>query len=1233
MTGAQDQGTTAIFILHFLFTMEEQYMRRIFLMFMAIVAGSLLLQQAQAQIQLGDAVTTRQGVALGDFVFRYFRVQNANTQPLNTNWAAPTFVHPTWTRARLGTIFGVALDNNGNSYVTAASCYGGALSGLGGGPGTIYRIDGVTNVVTNWANLPNSGPALGNICFDPQHNGGQFFVTNHEDGKIYRLSMTGIIQSTYDPFVPDNGTSGFAPRGERLWGIGYYNNRVYFSVWREDCGFPNANVGNEIRSIGLNLAGNFTGANTLHITVPPLTGQIHSNPVSDIEFTRNANPVRMLLGERTMFSDMTTNAHGSRVLEYVWNGVNWLPSAATFSIGVAASSTCPSQSVPTIANSTGGVDYGYHRYDKATNTTHVCDSAVWSMGDAIRFNPGNYIYGLQRLPRTGGTIANSVLIDYDNNLTTSEKTLLGDVDIFRNCEATPPNPCTGKSHKLTFVSQQGYCCCWDLDITNTLANYWTTIRLDVLTPGVTFGGATAPTNWTVNPAPTTTIWTHNSGFVPTGSSGPLRFCINPGSAIPQYLQLSWIGPQGVVCRDTIVLNCHPNPTKSNCPCGALLVDSLVCKPTATGAFGYQMFFKLKNNSIFPVNNATITVTSPLGVFVSPNGFGFPTIGTGGTSTQLNTFITGAGPGTTVCFTIKLCDPQKTMCCTFDTCIVLPPCKKNCCDPLKVTIKPPNMSYNSFGQVFFGTQVVSGTNLLQFTATMVSATRQISCPFPGAITPVPSIISSGFFNTVPPMTPSPFGTAEAIWESNVSTGSAPVVAFPNLNLTMLFPPPPGGFFCKDVIRFCIRYTYTDIDCNTCDTLVCYQLTRQKPWWHHPFPAEHLPFKIDEKDPEDSDRKEKDSNRSLLSAAPAESPVRFVMADANRGTLVMTSPALDATEDPANAITVVSITLEPAVGTDLLNLTDNTSGRSATIDGRVGSLTLTPAFPQGTERTFAVQYDNYVGALSFANYIKFTYYRGDDTETLYEDATVVYARVPNPRGAKDELIIDEDVALDNVRSYALRFKNANATQDYIYRVEVGVDEDEGFNILATGPGLDRTKVGLQAYRKTEDAPHLQMEPPAEDQAVPGAVRPQEEVTPIFVTVSGGPTGLIFTYRTYNESGDLVSEGTLVADNPLLPATSDDGTGSARWNEVGLVECYPNPMTNTTTFRFLLPRQESEVWLAITDVHGNEIARLVEGIPMVSGEHQAEFDGSKLPSGTYFYTLRTTTFTQTRRMQIVR
>ena len=72
-------------------------------------------------------------------------------------------------------------------------------------------------------------PGLGNIAYDCECN--QLFVTNMEDGKIYRLSMGGTTLSTFDHATPDNGLPGFAPPGEKVWGIGVYNHRVYYGVW------------------------------------------------------------------------------------------------------------------------------------------------------------------------------------------------------------------------------------------------------------------------------------------------------------------------------------------------------------------------------------------------------------------------------------------------------------------------------------------------------------------------------------------------------------------------------------------------------------------------------------------------------------------------------------------------------------------------------------------------------------------------------------------------------------------------------------------------------------------------------------------------------------------------------------------------------------------------------------------------------------------------------------------
>jgi len=152
-----------------------------------------------------------------------------------------------WTTDSLGLVFGLTLDRYGNIYVTHTSCFNYGPDNVGiGGAGAIYRIDAVTGYVTVFAVLPNTYdtsisppdgfPGLGNITYDCDHN--QFFVTDEDDGKIYRLRSTNpnnaspaTLLSTFDHGVADTGTPGWAPLGERLWAVQWHGNRIYYGIW------------------------------------------------------------------------------------------------------------------------------------------------------------------------------------------------------------------------------------------------------------------------------------------------------------------------------------------------------------------------------------------------------------------------------------------------------------------------------------------------------------------------------------------------------------------------------------------------------------------------------------------------------------------------------------------------------------------------------------------------------------------------------------------------------------------------------------------------------------------------------------------------------------------------------------------------------------------------------------------------------------------------------------------
>ena len=67
----------------------------------------------------------------------------------------------------------------------------------GGGPGSVWKVDGKTGAVSLFATIPdNSGPGLGDIVFDAATQ--QLFVSNLDDGLIYRVDASGAVLDTFD---------------------------------------------------------------------------------------------------------------------------------------------------------------------------------------------------------------------------------------------------------------------------------------------------------------------------------------------------------------------------------------------------------------------------------------------------------------------------------------------------------------------------------------------------------------------------------------------------------------------------------------------------------------------------------------------------------------------------------------------------------------------------------------------------------------------------------------------------------------------------------------------------------------------------------------------------------------------------------------------------------------------------------------------------------------------------
>ena len=337
--------------------------------------------------------------------------------PPNMNYLAPLYGQPQWTEQNIGRIFGLTLDSEGNLFVAPATVYGANNQ-----PSTIKRIDGVTGEISNFATLPNNGPAFGNLNYDCVSQ--TIYVSSHEDGRIYQLDMDGNVVSTYhhatgnvtlanDPGEPDGQ---FVPLGDRVWAVQSHAGRLYYSVWWEDTGRKSQTEENEVWSVAYEDEGGVPDPVTakLEMQIPGLNNNYYSNPVSDISFAATG---WMLVSERTMTNDASTSAHQSTTYEYDYVDGDWILQGTTYVIGELPNSA------------SGGVDHDFEE-----------GGYVWMTGDALDFYTPDVVYGLQGTPYGGGTIVNSTLIDLDNEVVSQDKTVYGDVELPIPGDANPVPP-------------------------------------------------------------------------------------------------------------------------------------------------------------------------------------------------------------------------------------------------------------------------------------------------------------------------------------------------------------------------------------------------------------------------------------------------------------------------------------------------------------------------------------------------------------------------------------------------------------------------------------------------------------------------------------------------------------------------------------------------------------------------------------------------------------------------
>ena len=326
------------------------------------------------------------------------------------------------TAGEIGQVYGVALDGDTanatpNIYVTSTALFGlqivsaegdrlvkgepgarwmqGQL-GKGGTPGSVWKIDGVTGLISLFADLKhdgkdNAGPGLGDIAYDSATR--QFFVSDLETGLISRLDADGKVLGTFDhgvsarpkddlePVAYDAGkrmniespdfdiekpsTWGFADKARMVFAVAAQNGRLYYSTAE----------GPQVWSVGINSDGSFADDARFEIDVADTP---KGNLITDIVFDGTGALYLAQRGELVGSYDYSVFAkpEESAVLRYVWDETeeHWSDEPEEYAIGLKK----PHRSTQ------GGIALNYGYDDDGQIDYDQCRASLWTTGEHLR---------------------------------------------------------------------------------------------------------------------------------------------------------------------------------------------------------------------------------------------------------------------------------------------------------------------------------------------------------------------------------------------------------------------------------------------------------------------------------------------------------------------------------------------------------------------------------------------------------------------------------------------------------------------------------------------------------------------------------------------------------------------------------------------------------------------------------------------------------------------------------
>jgi len=622
-------------------------------------------------------------------------------------------------------------------------------------------------------------------------------------------------------------------------------------------------------------------------------------------------------------------------------------------------------------------------------------------------------------------------------------------------------------------------------------------------------------------------------------------------------------------------------------CIKVLRGQVLCigKDPSTGYYKYSISVTATS-----CVTSTLLISSLDGTF-SPTSF---TLTSSPWTINANFIHTSSNNPITIYYTL-LCNG---LVCRDSVKLDLPPCdgqepSDDCCKKFIHIIKDPKLTWHS-GTGFVGLSVpmIAGpTPIKRFSATIVSAQLRKVCgqtvsPWQriyGDITGGSVVVSPG----PGPQLLSIF-SREAVWGP-----STPCVDWNKnalLDLKMIFPPFSGGKNCRDTLRFAIRYSFTDCECITCDTVIYYTVVRKftiTPW---------------DVDINLGFGKTTSSNSKDGDELQADKPTKtsLIMNDNNTGSLWVINP-----DDPENNIIIKGIEVTSSE-VPLISITNGS------IDGIVeGDYSYVLAnVASGESAEIKLKFNNNNKINQFKIFVKFIYVLKGSDELIYSDPIPFLARVPGVKG--DEMGVDKKTRPGNVRTYAIYLHNRNEYRENI--AAFTLKPDNNTKIIAIGPPNSKDNELLLLPVQQEDGSYY-IVLPFEGSNVMSSVLPSgQDFQPIFITVSGqGLDKTIINFRTLDQHGNEISNGMAELTDPLSSLIDNNDVS----DNLSLIVS-PNPATNNISLSFSLKEPLTNVSLYVRDLHGRIVKTLYQDYHFDPGTHILSFDLNEIASGFYLIEL---------------